>query len=184
MADKEVRLHVGCGKRNFPGFIHVDIVPHAHVDHVTVAEDLSFAEDNSVDLIYASHILEHYPRREFGNVLREWRRVLKPEGILRLAVPDFAACAKIYYERGLEDGLSGLIGMICGGQRDEYDFHKMIFDEPFLKTSLIAIGFSSVRHWDWQTTDHAEFDDYSQAYIPHLDKENGTHMSLNLEAIK
>ncbi|WP_274607870.1 MULTISPECIES: class I SAM-dependent methyltransferase [Thiorhodovibrio] len=42
---------------------------------------------------------ESFERRDFRAVLAEWRRVLKPGGILRLAVPDFAACAKLYHER-------------------------------------------------------------------------------------
>ncbi len=179
-----LRLHVGCGKRVIPGFTHVDIQDYPHVDYVAKVENLDFAEDGTADLIYASHVLEHFGRAEFLDVLREWHRVLKVGGVLRLSVPDFRACAKIYYERGLEDGLSGLMGLICGGQRDDYDFHKMIFDEPFLTTALYEVGFWTVRPWDWKSTDHAEIDDFSQAYIPHLDKEHGLQMSLNLEAQK
>ena len=103
---------------------------------------------------------------------------------MRVSVPDFRSCAEIYYEKGLEDGLSGLIGLISGGQRDEHDFHKMIFDEPFLTSAFQELGFTAVRRWNWRETDHAEFDDFSQAYIPHMDKDQGTLMSLNLEAIK
>ena len=110
--------------------------------------------------------------------------MLKPGGILRLSVPDFAACAAIYYEHGLADGLSGLIGLIIGGQRNEHDYHKMIFDEDFLRNDLLEIGFCEVRRWDWRATEHAQVDDYSQAHIPHLHKEDGKLMSLNLEAVK
>jgi predicted Zn-dependent peptidase len=88
------------------------------------------------------------------------------------------------YENGLSDGLSGLVGLISGGQRDEYDYHKMIFDEDFLRGILTQIGFSEVRLWDWRTTEHANIDDFSQAYIPHMDKEHGKLMSLNIEAVK
>lgn len=178
-----MKLHLGCGKKFIPGYVHVDALPAAHVDIVGPVEKLPM-DDASVSLIYASHILEHFDRHEYKAVLAEWFRVLKPEGILRLAVPDFAACAAIYYERGLADGLTGLVGLIVGGQRDQYDFHKMIFDEKFLSHELLALGFRQVRHWDWRQTDHAHIDDYSQAYIPHMDKENGRLMSLNLEAIK
>ena len=61
-------------------------------------------------------------------------------------------------------------------------FHKMIFDEAFLTGELEELGYVSVRRWNWRETDHAQYDDFSQAYIPHMDKENGTLMSLNLEA--
>lgn len=140
--------------------------------------------DATVSLIYASHVLEHFGRFQYTSVLAEWCRVLKPGGVLRLAVPDFAACAAIYYEQGLADGLSGVVGLISGGQRGEYDYHKMIFDEPFLRDALLTIGFREVRRWDWRTTEHRDVDDYSQAYLPHLHKDDGRLMSLNLEAVK
>ena len=171
-------------KTRYSRLINVDIQEFPHVDHIAHANNLDFATDASVDLIYSSHVLEHYGRTEFVNVLQEWHRVLKAGGTLRLSVPDFGACAKIYYEKGLEDGLSGLVGLICGGQRDEYDFHKMIFDEPFLTKALYEVGFGTVRTWDWNNTDHTDIDDFSQAYIPHMEKETGLQMSLNLEAEK
>ena len=183
-SNNPVQLHIGCGPRIIPGFIHIDMRPLPHVDHVTSAEKLDFAANASVDLIYCSHLLENYDRRSFTEPLREWLRVLRPGGILRLSVPDFAACAKIYHELGLADGLNGVVGLIVGGQRDEYDFHKMIFDEPFLTAVLLQIGFSEVRRWDWRDTSHTHVDDYSQSYLPHMDKEDGSQMSLNLEAIK
>lgn len=178
-----MKLHLGCGRRYIPGFVHVDLLRAPHIDIVGPVEKLPFAE-STVSLIYASHVLEHFGRNEYKHVLTEWFRVLKPGGILRLAVPDFGACASIYYESGLVDGLSGLVGLIVGGQRDSNDFHKMIFDEPFLRQELLATGFCEVRRWDWRTTEHASVDDYSQAYIPHLRKDDGRLMSLNLEAVK
>ena len=50
-------------------------------------------------------------------------------------------------------------------------------------TKSLEAGFARVRRWDWRATEHAGIDDYSQAYLPHMDKENGTLVSLNLEAI-
>lgn len=178
------RLHLGCGSKHIPGFFHVDIQNYAHVDRVAAADKLDFVPGESVELIYACHILEHFGRFQIVDVLREWYRVLQPDGVLRLAVPDFAACAAIYYEEGLKDGLSGLVGLVSGGQRDRMDFHRMIFDAPLLSGLLFQAGFSAVRKWDWRQTDHADIDDYSQAHLPHLDKENGRLMSLNLEAVK
>ena len=45
----------------------------------------------------------------------------------------------------------------------------------------MAVG---IRLTYWEETEHAQFDDHSQAYLPHMDKENGTLMSLNVECIK
>jgi predicted SAM-dependent methyltransferase len=180
---RQMKLHLGCGPRYIPGFFHVDIHPAPHVDLVCRVECLPFA-DSSISLIYASHLLEHFGRHEYRLVLLEWKRVLEPGGILRLAVPDFATCAALYYEHGLEDGLSGLIGLISGGQRDPNDFHKMIFDENYLRRDLLAMGFREVHRWDWHNTEHHSVDDYSQAYLPHMHKDDGRLVSLNLEAVK
>ena len=178
-----MKLHLGCGPRHIPGFIHVDLLRAPHVDIVGPVERLPMG-DATVSLIYASHVLEHFGRIEYKAVLKEWFRVLAPGGILRLAVPDFAACAALYYESGLTDRLSGLVGLLVGGQRDGYDYHKMVFDEASLRLDLLETGFAEVRRWDWRTTEHAGVDDYSQAYIPHLRKEDGRLMSLNIEAVK
>jgi predicted SAM-dependent methyltransferase len=178
-----MKLHLGCGSRYIAGFVHVDAQPAPHVDIVGPVELLRMDND-SASLIYASHVLEHFGRYAYMAVLKEWFRVLKPGGILRLSVPDFAACAAIYYENGLADGLSGLVGLVSGGQRNEYDFHKMIFDETLLRRNLLEVGFCEVRRWDWRATEHVDVDDYSQAHIPHMDKENGKLVSLNLEAVK
>ena len=46
------------------------------------------------------------------------------------------------------------------------------------------VGFKDIKRYDWRETEHAEFDDHSQAYLPHMDKENGTLISLNVECTK
>lgn len=178
-----IKLHLGCGVKQLPGWVHVDALPYAHLDHVGPVQNLDFAQDESVDLIYACHVLEHFGRNEYRDVLLEWRRVLKPGGVLRLAVPDFAACAALYVEGRLSGGITDIMGLVMGGQRDEYDYHKVLFDEPSLTEALLDVGFRKVRRWDWQSTEHSGMDDYSQAYLPHMDKQAGRLVSLNLEAI-
>lgn len=177
-----MKLHLGCGRRFIPGFVHVDLVEAGHVAIVADVARLPIP-DGAAELIYASHVLEHFGRNEYRKVLKEWFRVLDPGGVLRLSVPDFSACAALYYEGGLSD-LSGLTGLLVGGQRDEYDFHKMVFDEITLSRDLMETGFRKVVRWDWRKTEHSEVDDYSQAYIPHMAKDIGRLMSLNLEGVK
>lgn len=179
-----IQLHVGCGPKYIPGFVHLDALPAPHVDYVGRVERLDMFADDSVGLIYASHILEHFGRYQYQDVLAEWYRVLSPGGVLRLAVPDFAVCAKLFVEGQLKAGIAEVTGLIVGGQKDEYDYHLMIFDKPSLTAALLRVGFSNVRTWDWRQTEHADLDDFSQAYLPHMQKETGTLVSLNLEAVK
>jgi predicted SAM-dependent methyltransferase len=177
------KLHLGCGKRLIGGYYHIDLLGFPHVDHRGPVDDLSFIPDATVELIYACHVLEHFGRNEVQRVIREWRRVLRPGGILRLAVPDFAACAELYCS-GKLSSLRLILGSMVGGQRDEHDYHKMIFDEALLTELLLEAGFREARRWDWRQVEHGHIDDYSQAYLPHMDKATGTLISLNMEGVR
>ena len=55
-----------------------------------------------------------------------------------------------------------------------------------LRSGLEEAGFGNIRRYDWRETDigKAGIDDYSQAYLPHMDKENGRLIALNVEADK
>lgn len=152
-----------------------------HIDYIAPIHKLNFAKNSSVELIYACHVLEHVGRNSYEKVLDEWYRVLKPKGILRVAVPDFGACVDNYLAT---QDLPQLLGLLAGGQKDKYDYHKMIFDEKLLTNSLINAGFKDVKRYDWRDTESVNLDDFSKAYLPHLNKETGQLMSLNLEAIK
>jgi predicted SAM-dependent methyltransferase len=77
----KLMLHVGCGNVYMPGFVHVDIRPLPHVEIVDPADNLAEIEDESVDLIYNCHVLEHIRRGQESKALKEWYRVLKPAGI-------------------------------------------------------------------------------------------------------
>ena len=175
-----IKLHLGCGNKQLPGFVNIDITHSPAVDRICDISRLTIFEDASVDMIYACHVLEHFGRHEFLGVLKEWHRVLRLGGLLRLAVPDFAACASIYQDKGIDD-IQLITGLMVGGQRNEYDYHKMIFDQQSLTKHLTNMGFGQVERWDWRTTEHSHIDDYSQAYLPHMDREHGQLMSLNLE---
>lgn len=176
-----MKLHLGCGKRYIPNFVHIDIVNFEHIDYLSNIDDLSMFKDDSVDLIYNCHVLEHFHRMKVSNVLKEWYRVLKPGGVLRIAVPDFEAICEAYLETR---DMSIAIGPIMGRQDFLYNIHYNIFDFKSLETLLSEVGFKTTTKYDWADTEHADIDDYSQAYYPHMDKENGKLMSLNVEAIK
>ncbi len=175
------RLHLGCGDRFIPDFFHIDIEPHSHVDHVGSVERLDFIESDSVDLIYASHVLEHFGRYKVFDVVSEWYRVLAPGGVLRVAVPDFRVAAQYYLEHG---DIRDVLGLIMGGQSAATDYHYSLFDETNLGELLADVGFVEIRRYDWRATEHAATDDYAQAYLPHMDKDNGLSVSLNVEAVK
>jgi len=175
------KLHLWCGKRYIPGFIHIDALKYDHIDYQSDISKLNMFEDSSIDLIYACHVLEHFGRKEIDDVLKEWFRILKKWWILRISVPWFEECIEIYKKY---NDINLIIWPIMWGQRDKYDFHKILFDFESMKLLLNRFWFCDVMKYDWKETEHANIDDYSQAYIPHMDKENWLPVSLNVEATK
>lgn len=174
------KLHLGCGDKILDGFINIDLRslhPDVVIDSIDKLEKFN---EKSIDLIYVCHVLEHFGRYEFKDVLKRWHSLLKPGGILRLAVPDIGKVCKMYSE-GMEFEL--LIGFLYGGQTYELNYHYMGFTDETLRSYLLDAGFKETRAWDWRKTEHSAVDDFSQAYLPHMDKENGELMSLNIEAV-
>lgn len=182
-----MRLHLGCHKRYLPGFVHVDLADFPHIEYQSSADDLSMFADESAELIYASHILEYWDRFEAVEVLKEWRRVLKPGGTVRLGVPDFEALLEVYRRTG---DLLKIIGPLFGRmeiptqQGPRFLYHRNVYDLNLLTQVLEAAGFKDVRRFDWQTVMPEGYDDHSQAYFPHMDKANGLLISLNVEATR
>jgi len=176
-----MKYHLGCGTKRLEGFVNIDAVMNKSVDIIDNIAILETQEDNTADLIYACHCLEHFGRHEVLKVLEQWNKKLKPGGKIRIAVPDFDAVVNIYQ---INKDVNQVLGLVCGGQRNEYDYHKMIFTFESLSNLLSLSGFINIRRYDWRETEHSSVDDYSQSYIPHMQKETGLLMSLNVEAIK
>lgn len=177
-----MKIQCGCGQRKIFGFLNIDIDPAVNPDIVDDIRTLSKIDNNSVDYIFSSHNLEHCGRHEYKQVLTRWFEVLRPGGLLRVAVPDLEAVFRYYLETG--DSLSMLLGFLYGGQRNNYDYHKCGFDFNLLSNKLIEVGFINVKRYNWKDTEHFFIDDYSQSYLPHMNKGDGTLMSLNVEAYK
>ncbi len=182
--DKQIKLHLACGIRNFgEEWIHIDGGDFSHLHSKDITK-LPF-KGNEVDLIYCSHAIEYFDRDEIILVLNEWKRVLKPGGMLRLAVPDFETMIDLYHDCKikLEDILGPLYGKWKMG--DFYVYHKTTYDYRSLETLLKEIGFKNIQPYDWHRTEHAHIDDHSMAYLhPKGDKIEGTLISLNVECIK
>ena len=178
-----LKLSLGCWTRDFgPEWTHID---GGHYDHIHSHDIVNLPfEDDSVDLIYASHVFEYFDREEGFEVLKKWFSKLKPGGTLRIAVPDFESMARLYV--GGEYPLNNFLGPLFGKMKmdNENIYHKTTYDLYSLSELLKSAGFSNIKLYDWRDTEHANFDDHSQSYLPHLDKENGTLMSLNIECIK
>lgn len=172
-----LKLHLGCGKRYLKGWYHIDAIDHPNVQMVADVSKLDTFPDGVADEIYASHILEHINRHQVVNVLKEWKRILKPNGILRIAVPNFEAVVEHYNEH---KNLSVIMGLLYGGQDSALNYHYVTFDFAILKAILEEIGFRGIAKYDHRDFLPEGYDDFSRCYLPHLDETNGKLMSLNV----
>ncbi len=173
-----VLVHLGCGEVESSAFINVDAKPGPNVDVVADVRSLSMFSDSSVDLVYACHVLEHFPEEEQRNVLWEWKRILKKGGVLRLSVPDFDKLLQIYEHC---DRDVGSIVMPLMGYDDGYRGHCYIFNETYLTSLLCEVGFKEARQWDPKKVEHHDFDDWASRPLQRGGEE--FHISLNLEGI-
>ena len=186
---KEIKLHLGCFDRKIYGYINIDVRQDVKPDVVDDVFELSKFEKESIDVIYVCHVLEHATREASKKALTRWNELLKPNGVLRVAVPDLAAIFEYYNET---KDLKAISHLLYGSQRHPYDLHYTGWDEETLTKDLLEAGFSSSKRYAWQETEHFYVDDYSQCYLPKISyssrragtKIEGKLVSLNMEAVK
>ena len=172
-----LNLHIG-GQEANPNWKILDIEARPEVDFVGDAANLSQFADESIHQIYASHVLEHFYyglNNELINTLKEWYRVLQPEGKLLISVPDLKTLCWLYLHPQLEPlERYQLMRIMFGGQINQYDVHKVGFDFETLALYLQEVGFQKY----WQVTEFNLFNDCSSMRL--LD----TLISLNVVAQK
>jgi SAM-dependent methyltransferase len=157
------RIEIGAGPYPQPGYLHVDVDPHAaHLEARAPAWDLPFPDGWATEIL-SIHALEHIPPRRLRETLREWYRVLRPGGLVQIHVPNSPALMEAYLtaETASEKWmLSGaLLGMYCGPEvRGPEDLsvpsdHQILFDRSLLLGSLEEAGFAHVADLTEQVTD-------------------------------
>lgn len=179
-ADGTVNLHLGCGGIHHPAFINIDAIADSHIHYIGRIDRLLQFRDSSVDLVYACHCLEHFSHRHVHDVLKEWHRVLKPGGVLRVSVPDFDSMVELYLASGRD--IEPVVEPIMGGQNYRYNFHKTIFNEDSLRKAFMDAGFVAVETWIPGSNPLTTFHDWSGSTLSVAGK--SFPISLNLQAIK
>src|SRR3990167_7295719 len=83
-----IKLHLGCGDFWFDGYLNIDMTVYGGTDMLwDIREGLPFQPD-TVEVIEAYEVLEHFSKDEAFNLLEDWKKVLIDGGRVRISVPD------------------------------------------------------------------------------------------------
>jgi len=151
------RLNWGCGSWIEPGWINSDIKPDQGADLVCDIRDGLTLDSESVDYAVSIHALPEFTCAEIVTVLAELHRVIKPGGVLRLAVPDLFKAISAY-QRGdksyflIPDWEARSLGAKLVMQMLWYGYSKTVFTGEFLEEMLLKAGFAEVRHCSYKET--------------------------------
>jgi len=169
-----MKLHIG-GKEIKDGWKILNIQKFDGVDYQGDISDLSQFEDNSIDEIYASHVLEHVPKKKIMVTLKGVHRVLSTNGKFSISVPDMDILCKIFIDPNAPTKVKfHAMQMMFGAQIDEFDFHYFGWNLEFIRDFLFKAGFKKVD----RVKSFSIFKDTSD-YAPY-----GPPISLNVIAYK
>lgn len=173
LSKKKKMLNVGCGSSYNTEWINLDInTPFEDVVDCDITKGLPI-ESGSVDVVYSSHVLEHLKLKQLENVMKEINRVLKPNGILRLAVPNLEDIA-VKYLQALQDARKSntpqnnanydwmmlemydqTVRTYGGGKMGEYLRQREILNKEFI---VERIGFEAENYWKNTMPNFVEID--------------------------
>jgi predicted SAM-dependent methyltransferase len=159
-------IEIGSGEYPTAGCLHIDVWRDApHLEATAPAWALPFP-DNWAERILTIHTLEHIEPRLVARTLAEWKRVLRPNGLLRVSVPNAPALMESYRRAGIDEKWalsSALLGIYASKDvrspldlRDRAD-HQVLYDFELLASLLDEAGFTEIRNRTMEIVDrHTE----------------------------
>ena len=138
------KIYFGCGNVRQEGYINIDVRWTPAVDIISNLEWCSNNFHGRCQEVYISHLLEHFDSpgkamRDTSNTvlgaLKLINNMLIPQGVVRIAVPDFRALAELYIQDSFPL-FPRLHGRIMGEQDYRENQHACVFDREFLVECL------------------------------------------------
>lgn len=131
-------LNLGCGGRWHEDWINLDFNSSSKfVQRHNLYEPLPF-EDASIDVVYSSHVLEHFPKCFAPKFLIECGRVLKKSGIIRIVVPDLEQIVRNYLT---------FLGIARAGDKDGEEKYDWTMIELFDQMVRNISGGEMLEYW-------------------------------------
>jgi predicted SAM-dependent methyltransferase len=175
------RLNWGCGTNPVKGWINSDQKVGPGIDLSCDIRNGLPLGNNSIDYIVSIHALEELPYPDLLPVLRKLRRVLKPNGTLRLSLPDLDKGIQAYLRGDREyflipdDEVRSIGGKLIV-QLIWYGYSRTLFTYDFIEELLHKAGFQSVSQCRHKET--------RSSYADIIELDNREDESLFVESIK
>lgn len=140
-------LNIGCGERVYKEYpdgytcINFDERNLPNVDDIGDARSLPYTSE-SFDYILASDIIEHFPIAETKIILKEWKRVLKINGVIEFRMPNLYSICKQYIDGKTDAKMTSY--HLFGGQQYSGNFHYVCFDRMWFKSIIEPYGFVEI----------------------------------------
>lgn len=165
-------LHLGCGRNYFNDWINIDNNSYNDIQkldlHWDVRKKLPF-KDNSVDFIYNEHFFEHLNIEESLSVLNDFKRILKPNGVIRISMPDLDEIVQIYLNPHYKpEDFSAVMGteLLTKAEFLNVYFrwwgHQWLYNWEELERRLKTAGFSKIKQCQIGVSEYKELNNIEQ----------------------
>ncbi len=154
------RLHIGCGREHFPGWLNLDSQDLPGVDHVVdVTRGLHFT---GVEAVFAEHFLEHLDLADAVSLLCDVRNNLASGGLLRLSTPNLDWVWETHYSSHPKDPTSKRLDGIRLNRAFHGWRHRFLWNRPLLDEALEACGFVDLSWCRYGESSHPVFQGVEQ----------------------
>jgi predicted SAM-dependent methyltransferase len=157
--DRIDRLHLGCGERVLAGWGNLDLDGGAGSIRFDLTQPVP-KQDGSVRLIYSEHFIEHLSREAGLSLLRECRRVLRSNGVLRISTPDLRFIVDQYRAGRVSEwaDMNWHPTTPCQLLNESMRLwgHVFLYDEPELTMALQEAGFARIQRVEYRHSAHSD----------------------------
>lgn len=175
------RLNWGCGTDPSPGWINSDRKDGPGIDlSCDILQGLPL-ESDTIDYAVSIHALPEVPLEHLTPALTELRRVLRPGGVLRLALPDLTMGVRAYLDGDRDyflvpDEDARSLGGKLVTQLLWYGYTRSLFTADFAEELLRRAGFLDIMHCGFRKT--------KSPFAEIVELDNRERESLFVEAVK
>ena len=149
------RLHIGCGREHFPGWLNLDVQDLPGVDLVVdVTRGLHFS---GVEAVFAEHFLEHLDLEDALAFLSDVQNCLASDGLLRLSTPNLDWVWETHYSTLAKDPAAKQIDGLRLNRAFHGWRHRFLWNRPLLEEALGSCGFVSLNWCGYGESSHPVF---------------------------